>query len=335
MAFASLALTAVLASASKASAESPTALLREAMAAPTHVSYVGEMQTLRIGEQRGDVAVYRVEHRAPNLTRRWYVAPQDLYGDSVILRGDTSYSIDVKRNRVVVSENRALDDRTALANNFGLMTGNYRAVYGANETIDTRPVRVVVLINKFTGQTTMRFHIDAQTKLVLESERFASDGSLVEEKRFEHVRYTNNLPGSLFAVPKHMTTVEGAKRTRPSNDIAHIVKSIGFSARGPKYLPEGFVPIAGNVLEIKGVRTLHLLYSDGIRSVSLFEDDGRAAVDLERYHPRALIVDANHAQYAQDGPTSMLAWADDRVNFMLVGELGVDELVKIGNSVSP
>ena len=114
-------------------APSPNDVLRAAMQAPSHVSYVGEMQTMRIGDQHGEVAIYRVEHRAPDMTRRWYLAPEALYGDSTISRGSVSFAVDVKRNRVVVSENGALDDQDALAGNFDLLTKNYRAVFGPDE----------------------------------------------------------------------------------------------------------------------------------------------------------------------------------------------------------
>ncbi|MGC2130282.1 MAG: hypothetical protein WA629_09315, partial [Candidatus Aquilonibacter sp.] len=106
-------LAALLTGATAAPAPPAADLLRDAMVAERRVSYVGEVQVLRIGPQRSYAAIYRVEHRAPDMTRRWYLAPQDLYGDSVIKRGSTTYSIDVKREQVVVSHDEDADQEIA------------------------------------------------------------------------------------------------------------------------------------------------------------------------------------------------------------------------------
>jgi negative regulator of sigma E activity len=113
------------------------------------------------------------------------------------------------------------------------------------------------------------------------------------------------------------------------------VSTAGFQALGPKYLPEGFLPIAGDVSDIKGVRTLHLLYSDGLRTVSIFENARGAAVDLSKYTVHQTAVRSHNAQYVLEGPTTLLAWAQGNLHFALVGELSRDDLVRIASSVAP
>lgn len=313
----------------------PADLLREAMSAPERISYVGEVQMLRIGAQRSDATIYRIEHHAPDMTRRWYIAPQDLYGDSTITHGSTNYSIDVKRQQVVVSQDEDADEQIAARGNFGILMANYNAVYAPDENLSGRAVHVVLLNNKYTGVTTMRLHIDAQTHLVLERQQYAGNGSLIAQMRMEQIRYTGAIPTALFDLPSGMKRVSGAERGQESTDIAQVISSAGFTALVPKYLPEGFSPIAGDVVSIKDVPTLHLIYSDGIRTVSLFQNEKDAAVDLSRYHAIATSV-ANHpAHYVEEGPTTLLAWADGNRHFALVGELSLAELVKIGASVLP
>jgi negative regulator of sigma E activity len=308
-------------------------LLRSAMTAPQRVSYVGEVQVLRIGTQRSDAAIYRVEHLAPSLTRRWYLAPQDLYGDSIISRGDTTYSIDVKRDRVVVSQEDSIDDQVAQDDNFGVLMANYKASYAPDETLDGRPVHVVVLNNRYTGQTTMHVLIDARTGLVLERQQFGGNGSLIAQMRIEQIRYTTSIPTGVFELPKGLRRVPGTSRTVPSSDVAHVVAQAGFSATSPKYLPEGFTPIAADVISIKGVPTLHLLFSDGLRTVSFFQNDKNAAIDLSRYRINQTTVGSQAAQYVEDGPTTVLAWASGARHYALVGELSIKELEQIGASV--
>lgn len=315
--------------------ESPIQFLREATNASQTLSFEGEVQSLRFGAQNSEAAIYRVEHRAPNLTRRWYLAPQDLYGDSTISRGPITYAIDVKRDRVVVSTENPSDGNIPLRQNFGLITQNYHVSFAPDETLVDRRVRVVALINKYTGQTTMRVWIDANSKLILQKQFFSPSGALLSQIRFEHLRYTNDIPLAVFAIPKTYARVNGTNRASPSADIQRVVQNAGFAAREPRYLPEGFIPVNGNVVEIKGVRTLHLLYSDGIRTISLFQNARGAAVDLSAYKVKDSVLDGRQVNYVEDGPTTLLAWSENGLHFALVGEVNRTELERIAGSVIP
>jgi negative regulator of sigma E activity len=309
-------------------------LLRSAMNAPRHVSYVGEVQVLHIGRRTGNVAIFRVEHKAPDMTRRWYAAPQELYGDSIVTHGNTNYSIDVKRDRVVVSQD-ADDDQALTQGNYGLLTGNYEIAYGPDANVDGRRAYVILLNNKFTGQTTMRLQIDAKTHLVLERQEYASNGSLVAQMRIEQIRYTRAIPDEVFDIPANLKQVDAPAQGAESSDVQGAISHAGFAALVPKYLPQGFVPVAGGTETIKNVATLHLLYSDGIRTFSLFQNEKDAAVDLSRYRATETKVANYAARYVEDGPTTLLAWSDGARHFALVGDLGLQELEKIGASVLP
>lgn len=312
-----------------------TALLRDAVLAYGKYSYIGQVQNTDFGNDRADAVLFRIEHRAPDMTRRWYLAPESLYGDSIVSRGDTSYDIDPHSKRIIVTHDDAIDDQVAMDDNFGLLLHNYRAVIGADDNVAGRRAKSVLLVNKYTGETVMRIAVDAQTKLVLEKDRYSPTGSIAHQMRFEQIRFTNAIPSGLFDVPDGgYTRKEGPSHASPSNDLAAVVRTAGFQAIGPKYLPDGFLPIAGDVTDIKGVRTLHILYSDGLRTVSLFENARGAAVDLSKYTVHTTKVRSGNAQYVEDGPTTLLTWASASRHFALVGELSRPELVRIASSVS-
>jgi len=334
---AALLLAALLTASTPPPSPSPSAagLLHSAMIAAAHVSYVGEVQVLRIGMERSDASIYRVEHKAPGETRRWYVAPQGLYGDEVITRGGTEYSIDVKREEVVVSKDEDADQQIATHGNYRALLANYDALSAPDETFDGRRTHVVVLNNKFTGETTLRLHIDAVTHLVLERQEYAGDGSLIAEMRIEQLRYTNSIPKAVFDVPAGLRRVNDPARARESSDVQQVIASAGFAALVPKYLPEGFGPVAGDVVSIKSVPTLHVLYSDGIRTISLFQNEKDAAINLSRFKAKETLVGNHPARYVEEGPTTLLAWSDGARHFALVSELRLSELRKIGASLAP
>jgi negative regulator of sigma E activity len=314
--------------------EPPMTLLHQAMTAPAGLSYVGEVQMLRFGPNKSEAAVFRIEHKAPIQTRRWYLAPQDLYGDSIISRGERTYSIDVKRNRIVLTHDAPMDDQVDEDDNFSLLNENYHAEYGPDGVVAGHKVDAVALYNKYTGQLTMRVYVDAKTKLVLEKELYSASGALVSQMRFQALRYTNAIPSALFDIPKNMPTVAGTSHEVPSIDLATALKSAGFKALGPRYLPEGFTPLGGGVTTVKGVRTLHLLYSDGLRRISLFENKNDVAIDLSHFHTTTTQLLRNvPAEYVQVGPTTLLAWSEDGLHFALVGDVSLSELEAIGASI--
>lgn len=313
----------------------PARLLRLAMTAPRAVSFVGEVQTLEIGEATTQASIYRIEHRSPDLTRRWYLAPQSLYGDIILIRGTHRYSVDVERGRMIVDENDAPDDQVALDDNLGLLMTNYDVQSAPGETVAGQPCDVLVLVNKHTGQSVMRIWADRKTHLVLQKERYAANGALTSQTRFSQLRYTTAIPGQVFDIPKGYKQVAGSRHGQPSSDVRAAVRAAGFQAQSPRYLPEGFLPVTGDVADVDGVRSLHLLYSDGVRTVSLFENAKNAAVDLSHYNARPVALEGRTAHYVEVGPTTLLAWSEHGLNFALVGELSRSELLKIAASVVP
>ena len=326
-----LALTATLLAAA-APRNDAAQLLRLAVDAYSKLSYVGQIQNVDFGTNRADAVLFRVEHRAPGLTRRWYLAPEALYGDSIISRGTMQYNIDVHKHRIVVAQNDALDDQVASDDNFVLLLRNYKAVLAPDTNVAGRRALQVLLVNKYTGETVIKLALDAETKLVLEKDRFGNNGTVVSQMRFEQIRYTA-VPLQIFDVPTGFARVRGQDEGLPSNDLQAVVKAAGFHALGPKYLPDGFLPVAGELNDVKGVRTLHLLYSDGLRTVSLFENARGAAVDMSRYTVHSTKLRSFDAQYVQDGPMTLLGWTNGSLHFALVGELSLAELTRIGSSI--
>jgi outer membrane lipoprotein-sorting protein len=311
-------------------------LIVEAAAAPKHVSFVGKMSTIRSGQTRALAVVSKIEHRAPDQTRRTYLAPRVLYGQFVISHGAMSWDIDPKRKRVVVSENKAAVDPVAIVDDIALLDGNYRAVRTASDGVADRKADVVDLVSRYTGERAMRLWIDTETHVVLAKEAYHSDGSLAWSTRFDDIRYTDGIPQAIFtsAIPPGFATIKGRSYQQPQA-LPSAVPDAGFKPITPKYLPDGFSLIGAAVTLIKGVRNLHLIYSDGIRNLSLFESATDRAIDFTGMKPQATRFEDHDAQYVRDGPTTLLAWREHSLAFALVGDLDLKELQQIATSVVP
>ncbi len=335
VAAAALVLAAAGAPAAGSSPTDADALLYAATSAPAKVSYTGVVEVVRLGSRAAEASVYRIEHQAPDLTRRLYSAPSALSGDAVISKGELSFSVDTRRHRVVETRNAAVDDRIAIHDDYALLRRNYTIVEKGEETFDGRPTVGVALINRYNHHPTMMLRIDRVTKVVLDKQEFAPDGSLVGEVRFEEVRYDVGIPPSDFAFPKQYRVVQGPTFGEPPQDPNRVLRSAGFPARAPNALPEGFAPIEGNFIELKGVRTMQLLYSDGIRTVSLFENATASTLDTTGLHRQSTDVAGRSAAYAEDGGMALLAWSDGNLHYALVGEFRLPELRQIAASITP
>ncbi len=311
-------------------------LLVAAVAAPKHVSFVGRISTIRSGQTRAFAVLSKIEHRAPDETRRTYLTPRVLYGQFVISRGAMSWDVDPQRKRIVISENKAAVDPVAVVDDIALVDGNYRAVRTATGNIANRKVDVVDLVSRYTGERAMRLWIDTQTHVVLAKEAYHSDGSLAWSTRYDDIRYTDGIPQSIFssAVPPGFATVHGRSYQEPRS-LPNAVPNAGFKPITPKYLPEGFALSGAGISDVKGVRNLHLIYSDGIRTLSLFENATDRAIDFAGLSPQTTNFDKHDAQYVRDGPTTLLAWREEGLAFALVGDLDLKELVQIATSVVP
>jgi len=315
--------------------EAPDGWVYDAMAAPATVSYEGVVETVRIGNGGAEASVYRIEHRAPNQTVRQYTSPSRLAGSSTVTKGIDTFAIDATNRRVVQTRNAAINDQIAIDNNYMLMRRNYTATRRGYESFDGRDTIDVALVNNYTHRTTVLVRIDRETKLVLDRQLFGGDGSLVAETRFEQVRFAPSPPQSDFALPKDYAIVRGDDYGSPNDDPKAAVARAGFEAHSPTFLPDGFSPLEGSVTDVKGVRTLHLLYSDGLQTVSLFENRGASTLDMTGLHAQSTTISGRDATYAEKGPIVLLSWSDSSLSYELVGELRLDELSRIAASIAP
>jgi negative regulator of sigma E activity len=313
------------------------ALVRAAFDAPHHVSYVGQLQTIRWGTRVASATIQRVEHRAPSSTRRTFLAPEALYGEYDITLGTTTTKIDPKQHRAMISENPSSDNPSAMNNNIALLAANYRAVVGPVEIVAARPATTISLVNRYTGERMMRLWIDNETKVVLAKEAYHQDGSLAWRSRFDEIRFTGAIPNGVFStsIPAGFQEVEGRRFADMTDDLQRALDDAGFKAANPRYLPNGFHIIGAENSTFRGLRNLHLLYSDGIRTLSLFENNTDSEPDFGGVKPSVTRFEGHDAQYVKDGPTLLLTWREHGLAFALIGDLDLKNLTAIAVSIIP
>ncbi|MBV9718281.1 MAG: hypothetical protein JOZ77_03120 [Candidatus Eremiobacteraeota bacterium] len=317
----------------RAAADSADQLLAQAMAAPSTISYAGVVSVVRRGKATTEVETYRVAHRAADdLTRRIYSAPPTLAGDSVIIRRAEIFSVDPLHRRVFEARNDAAGDSFALAANVALLHANYRAARRGDERFDGRRCADLAIVNRASGRTAMLVRIDAVTKLVLDKREYSANGALVAERRFTSVSYSIP-PAADFTLPKQYAIERDPAFGEMSWPPDRIVTLAGFHPADPSALPGGFAPVDATMVTLHGVRTVHLLYSDGLRTVSLFESATRVTIEAASLRSHSMHVRGHEAEYGENGATELLAWSDGTLHYTLVGQFGLVNLPAIAASI--
>jgi outer membrane lipoprotein-sorting protein len=314
------------------------ALLKQAVSADDHVSFYGTITSVVYARDTAAAAatVVRVEHRAPNEWRLWYVAPADAYGRLVLSNESVAYQYEPKTGKVYSNDWISLSplvtslDIDRIRHNYSVQSSDHASVSG-------RPARTLSLISTFSHTLVLRMWVDAATNLVLRRETYHADGTLATRTSFDNIRYVKDLPSDLFkmSVPAGMTLVPGAEYGKSTADFAALTSGITFKALQPKELPDGFGFQHGSTSMRGGVQSVQFVYSDGLRSISLFQNPSGHLPVFDGPPPKSLMVGKQNGEYTQISGESLLSWNSGGVNLTMVGDIAPKELARIGASLSP
>ena len=142
---------------------------------------------------------------------------------------------------------------------------------------------------------------------------FARPGIIVRGPSYEQPTSSPEVPAIANG---HTLTLSEAK------------KAAYFDLVSPPRLHPGYM--LDQIRRIEGRDALHLLYTDGINTVSLFEQP------LEGQHGLAPQDFREYAVYRNNGQTggAILAWRDDTVSYVLVGNAEMSQLMDMAQSIS-
>jgi hypothetical protein len=310
-------------------------LLAEAVHAPRHLSYIARVEHVRFDSHATRSVLVRIEHLAPNLTCRSYLAPRRLLGNSTVQVDQRLYEFDIHHRRLIQSLRRDPDDLET-GQNFMLLSRNYRAVRGGDSTIAGVRAESISLLNRRSGKKVLTIWFDGHTHLIIGKDAFDSDGATASHMQFETIRYTSNISPSIFSThppPRFSVVTHDQRRLRRT--LRETIAKAPFKAVESSVLPDGFALIDASLQEIHGIPMLHLLYSDGIRTLSVFENTKDSAVRFHGYVARSLNLDGHAAKEMSDGADSLLTWhGNDEITFTLVGDLTDRELLTISKMLS-
>lgn len=240
---------------------------------------------------------------APTLLRKAYAAEKTIAYSAVVevrTAGGTTATLKVwsslgrkrmeylsepARGRVLIDNGRALywlnePEKTAVwtsapegSERIDLIFRNYKVTAEGVEKVAGRKAFLIRVVPKRPPGPSKRLWIDRETKLILRSESFASNGTLKTASRMISITLKPKLSEDLFRVP------EGWRIQQPPTDeqirwtASELSKRLGIAVSEPGYLPPGFV-LEGMYLVRMGMmrwEAAHIRYVDGLNSLSVFQ----------------------------------------------------------------
>ena len=146
-------------------------------------------------------------------------------------------------------------------------------------------------------------------------------------------RYEFTRPGIILRGPAYQRKIISQDSTAISNGhiltLSQARKTINFNLVAPSRLHTGY--ILDKIRKIEGRNSLHLLYTNGINTVSFFEQplEERRRLEVQDFREYAVY----HQNDGQVGNT-ILAWSDDALSFVLIGNTEMAQLMDMAQFIN-
>jgi hypothetical protein len=139
-------------------------------------------------------------------------------------------------------------------------------------------------------------------------------------------------PGMIVRGPSSPRQIGPSEAPAISNGhtltLAEARETADFPLVSPSWLNPGYA--LDQIRRIEGRDALQLLYTDGINSISLFEQplDGQRGLSRQDFREYAVY------QNAEQAGGTILAWRDDTLSYVLIGNAELSQLMNMAQSIS-
>lgn len=321
----------------------PSELLRSA-AAPPEVAYSGDVSVVTWLQRSGRSVREEGEARSKELAVRFSPPGRfrrevvDRYGFAsqvIVSDGKTEWFYDRARRRAWKSPPQDPDYKVlGTDEELELLSQNYEARVSGRERVAGRDCWVLELATRQGGAPARRLWIDRRHGLLLQAKAFQSDGTVASTMRFLKIEFEPKLDAELFRFSPPPGTSVVESRLRPGYlELEDAQLASGVEPRVPGWLPPGYVFESVNVLPYRGATLLHLRYSDGIDALSLFQVPPGSELDLGGLSRERFAVGKAEARLSFGPDGKVLDWPKSGQRFILVGNVAVDALRRVAESV--
>lgn len=278
-------------------------VLKRAEVADQYVSYRGmKVATLHLGRKPATASL-KVVHLKPDMTRTEYFSPEPLAGIVLIQDGNDFWRYNPRNEEWQQMSHCGLASagdirRDALENYIVSVTGV--------DQVAGRPAYVIHADPRFRGESNRRLWVDKEYYVIMKTQVETPQGRVINSSSFTNVDFNpENISPSAFKV-------SGKVKPAPKNTCVH------FQVMRPTYMPKGYKLVGTAAMSVNGQCCSHLQFSNGANTFSLFQH--KADKNLP-------------AKPISSKVTNVIAWAEDGMQFTLMGDISRAEMQKIADSV--
>lgn len=308
-------------------------VLRKALAADSSQTYTGTMVIFTWAAGAGEATAVRVRHQAPGKSRLEYLsARQEPY---LVTVDDGIHHWQYRpQERAATLEPSRVQFAGGVEEQLILLKHNYSLQYGGTGEVTGRAADIVELVPRGCGYPAQRLWVDRATGVVLRTEQYQRDGSLVALTVFTAFEPGVRLAAEHFRLklPKEVrvTTEFGA-----AVPFAELSAASDLPVRMPDELPEGYVFQGASVSRLEQETVVHLRFTDGLGVISLFQQKARPFTRYRLEGGREVALKNGRAWLHQECGGYVLNWTSGGVNFTLVGEVPPETLLAMASSIPP
>ena len=275
-----------------------------------------------------DVVIFRGGHKVAGFRQKVsrghggrrrivVVEPPDQRNRTEICDGQTRWEYYPRAHKVIISyaSGQHRPSPTEIPATPG-PPASLRANYVGDARVAGRLAHIVELTSP-AGRPVCKLWVDREKFVQLKVQRFSPSGKITYSAYFTTINYNPEFSPNLFTftLPKdcHVINVPPAL---PRMDIKQAERQAGFSAKLPRYVPDGYQLERNRVAVVRrgGRPVLWLSFSNGVERFSLFQ--GRQGLGMHEGRQRL-------------GE----CWVTGPFCFVLVGSLPVEEVQKIKKSI--
>ncbi len=327
---------ACLSSTSPARGIDPDITYQKIMEAPARVSYRATMTKQRFNAE-GDTTRYvqEITHQRPDRDRIDIPGPDGHIREVIIHVDDDIYRRKATGDSLFYSHRRQSNSNVLEMNlefsNLDLLQTNYELeITGSTRLLD-RPAAVLAFKPRHPGRMTMTAWIDEETGLVFRTEERNEAGVLVEELFLTEFEKDPPIAPDTFSTEEWTGKSVEINQVIACGSISEVQREADFGLNAPVYVPPGFILQQRRVIQRHGQPVVHFMYSDGLSRMSLFQRI--ASSEETRRSPRGTPELYGDVRAWDRGPYSILRRYYDGKLFTVIGDVAVDESVKLLTSL--
>lgn len=297
-------------------------------------TYRGQKIVIDFSRVTPQVSKLTIVHQLGGKERREYHSSRSV----VVIDGDYFYQYHPARNLVVKRKLPGEGGYEALRKeNLELTLRSYRFRTEPAEKIAGRETRLFEFSPLQEGSRPRRkVWVDVESGLVLRMEIFSAENKLFWMSVFEDIDFKPKVSPVSFSAPAPAgaRVVESTEGRCLEIDEAQRVAQ--FAVGIPGYVPRGFVRKCIRAKKSGDYGEIQVLYTDGLSLLSLFQSSRfRDPLKDRKEGSRVLAVGDKEGELNRHGLLSALSWPSTWAQLTLIGEISSEEMVKVGESVTP